>query len=75
MTAKDLQDKIDSLEARLVIAQHDAREKVSARQDARESLIHRAIRIAENAIDAHSCNCSGCMNDINNLNNLKKELR
>lgn len=71
----DLWDKVRSLEAKLVIAEHDAREKISARQDVREALLQRAIQIAENAIDAHACGCSGCKEDLQNLNNLKAEIR
>jgi hypothetical protein len=70
-----LWDIIRGLEAKLVIAEYEAREKISARQDTRESLLQRAIRIAENAIDAHSCSCSVCKEDLQNLNNLKAELR
>jgi hypothetical protein len=69
-----LWDTIRGLEAKLVIAEYEAREKISARQDVRESLLHRAVRIAENAIDAHSCGCSRCKDDLQNLNNLKHEL-
>lgn len=68
-------DVIRSLEAKLYVAECEAREKISARQDARESLLQRAIRIAENAIDAHACGCSGCKEDLQNLNNLKAEIR
>lgn len=68
-------DAIRGLEAKLVIAEYEAREKISARQDVREALLKRAIRIAENAIDSHSCSCSGCKEDLQNLNNLKAALK
>ena len=71
----DLWDKVRSLEAKLVIAEHDAREKISARQDVREALLQRAVRIAESAIDAHPCTCFGCKEDVQSLNNLKVEIR
>jgi hypothetical protein len=70
-----LWDTIHSLEAKLFIAEHEAREKVSARQGIMESLLHRAIAIAENAIDTHSCGCLECGQEIQKLNNLKSEIK